>query len=759
MKFLSTSVDCRFNYLIRFFVVFFLFVVIILTTSSNVFAQSTSTQVVQTGNVPPIFNDPSKFKKDNSLSVEDELDAVRQHLIKNGISQSIVDRVDAFKTEAVNSKEQMPSFGPVDSQPVKVSFFTGQIKKRNLAIFNKLFSKKMNQGRRLAVNEYLQLGNEVLLSQAVKDKANELENDPLKMLNYVRNEIEYTPYYGSKKGPDSTLIERSGNDMDQAALLIAMLRYSKYPARYRQIDAKMSIREVEDMLGTQTPESAAEILSLNGIPYTYFVDQKNQPQFFVVEHTYIEAYIPYGHSRGVNMKDGGAKQWVPMDPSVNAYYYEQPVDIMAGLAKDGFSSEIFLDQYLQNGSDKQQPYEAFRSRVNTFLSSTIPSYTFEDAVVRYYPKLTNLSFIPKTLPYIVVADLDTYKFIPSLLRHTIELKIVDNKTTLLVHVAFVSDLAGKELLITYDPATSEDKKALETFYSLYDVVPLSLIEFTPSIKVNGYSIASTSARSTLGRYQNYSMEFKVPTRDIGGSVKNSSADLQNQSIISGNTNAIAFDLGHPAPLELRPQEDTKSSSYLGNQIMYHTALNYLYKLGQKIDEVKKMMGSETVPVASRATIFHNISVSYVNGMPFYFDWKGLGVDSSLKVNYFNRFEKNSAGYAKVFLAVFGPQISYDESNAFDDFKVESISAVKALKMVSSNAFQGITFKKITQTNEDQINSVSVSEGTKTALRTALKSGDTVYLPSAPFTYGVWSGIVYITINFEKGYASFVMGNN
>jgi hypothetical protein len=109
--------------------------------------------------------------------------------------------------------------------------------------------------------------------------------------------------------------------------------------------------------------------------------------------------------------------------------------------------------------------------------------------------------------------------------------------------------------------------------------------------------------------------------------------------------------------------------------------------------------------------------------------------------------------------VFGAQISYDESGFFDDFKVESISAVKALKMVSSNTFQGVTFKKFTLASINQINSIPVSEGTKVILRSALKSGDTVYMPSAPFTYGAWSGIVYITINFDKGYASFVMGNN
>jgi len=50
-----------------------------------------------------------------------------------------------------------------------------------------------------------------------------LGNDPLKIFNYVRNRISYVPYYGLKKGAVVTLVEGSGNDFDQCALLKALL--------------------------------------------------------------------------------------------------------------------------------------------------------------------------------------------------------------------------------------------------------------------------------------------------------------------------------------------------------------------------------------------------------------------------------------------------------------------------------------------------------------------------------------------------------
>src|SRR5260221_6646399 len=55
-----------------------------------------------------------------------------------------------------------------------------------------------------------------------------LENDPLRIFNYVHDHIPYVLYFGSKKGAALTLLEESGNDFDQCALLVALLRAARY---------------------------------------------------------------------------------------------------------------------------------------------------------------------------------------------------------------------------------------------------------------------------------------------------------------------------------------------------------------------------------------------------------------------------------------------------------------------------------------------------------------------------------------------------
>jgi len=68
-----------------------------------------------------------------------------------------------------------------------------------------------------------------------------LNNDAVEIFNYVRNHIDYEHYHGSRKGAKLTLLEGSGNDFDQCALLGELLKAAGhtnilYDARAVSID-------------------------------------------------------------------------------------------------------------------------------------------------------------------------------------------------------------------------------------------------------------------------------------------------------------------------------------------------------------------------------------------------------------------------------------------------------------------------------------------------------------------------------------------
>jgi RHS repeat-associated protein len=59
-----------------------------------------------------------------------------------------------------------------------------------------------------------------------------LQNDPVKIFNYVHDHIKFVFYFGSLKGAELTLLEQSGNDVDQCSLLMALLQAAGYSPGY-----------------------------------------------------------------------------------------------------------------------------------------------------------------------------------------------------------------------------------------------------------------------------------------------------------------------------------------------------------------------------------------------------------------------------------------------------------------------------------------------------------------------------------------------
>ncbi len=66
----------------------------------------------------------------------------------------------------------------------------------------------------------------------ITELARGLMHDPKLIYEFVRNHIEYIPYFGSLKGAALTLFDKSGNDFDQASLMVSLLRESGYITKF-----------------------------------------------------------------------------------------------------------------------------------------------------------------------------------------------------------------------------------------------------------------------------------------------------------------------------------------------------------------------------------------------------------------------------------------------------------------------------------------------------------------------------------------------
>jgi YD repeat-containing protein len=150
-------------------------------------------------------------------------------------------------------------------------------------------------------------------TQAIQDQAAALDNDPLKIYNWVRNNIQFVPTYGSIYGAELCLNRKTGNAFDTASLLIALYRESSIPAHYVHGKIQVPIDQARNWLGVDTPDAALAALVSGKIPATFVTDSGGTVTAIQMEHIWVSAYVDYIPSRAEVVHQGD--QYVVMDPS------------------------------------------------------------------------------------------------------------------------------------------------------------------------------------------------------------------------------------------------------------------------------------------------------------------------------------------------------------------------------------------------------------------------------------------------------------
>ena len=109
--------------------------------------------------------------------------------------------------------------------------------------------------------------------------------DPKKLFDFVRNNVRYTPYYGFRKGAVMTWLTRSGNDADQAELLVTLLRAAGYSADYERGWLYMPSTEARAWFGAQIGNATDPNIGLNRITASagYQTDVSSAAQFGIIQ--------------------------------------------------------------------------------------------------------------------------------------------------------------------------------------------------------------------------------------------------------------------------------------------------------------------------------------------------------------------------------------------------------------------------------------------------------------------------------------------
>ena len=134
---------------------------------------------------------------------------------------------------------------------------------------------------------------------------------------------------------------RSGNALDTASLLLALLRASNIPARYVYGVIEVPIDKMQNWVGgAETPEAAQRLLAQGGVPHLALT-RGGKVSALRMEHVWVEAFIDYVPARGAKHR-GGVSQgntWVPMDASFKQYRFQAGMDLEQMLP---FDAEGFI---------------------------------------------------------------------------------------------------------------------------------------------------------------------------------------------------------------------------------------------------------------------------------------------------------------------------------------------------------------------------------------------------------------------------------
>jgi hypothetical protein len=611
--------------------------------------------------------------------------------------------------------------------------------------------------------------SEISITAEIQSLAGTLENNPVKIANFVRNNIRYEPYFGAKKGAIGCLHEKICNDTDTSSLTIALLRSAGIPARYKKSLIVMPVEQLQKLLGVDETKTVFAALAWNKVP-VYLVsggtvsgetlatyDFTNETEL-ALEWTFVEAFYEYNEKGGnisneINFLESTTdeqvktklqaypeKQWIPIDAVVKPYTHTKKE---IAHSASGFNVTNLWTGFLQY-QGTQSPIEKFAQDLKTASGKDINTPEYQSAITA---ENKNYDILPSVPPYRLAIGTngsgsivpETWSVLPDIRKTkvTISLKNESNSSTILTHTYNGSEINNVPLNIQYEGATDTDKAVIESYGGIH-ATPADLVEIKPVFSMEYAKIGGAPADPALQIGDSLILQFDLI-------VNGENTGTSQKFSIAGNNEGVYLVLSRVqenALLDDETDPDFNSKVLLeGNSEL---ARQYLRRVQKTGDLLGKAMDRSTNTQIMRAVVTQNRVLTKVGDVPTTFDFKGLTIDAETYITgYSNRGDYKSL--EKDFHLLWGLQASYDEADIFEDITgLEAISTVKGLQYAYANPAQ-YTIQTISAANENIIDTLNLSANTKTNMHADIRAGQTIITPDKAVTKGTFTGLLYTSL--------------
>jgi len=650
---------------------------------------------------------------------------------------------------------------------------------------------------------------DVQITQAIRDLAISLGNKPVPIYNWVRNNIQFVPSYGSIQGSDMTLQTKRGNAFDTASLLIALLRSASIPARYVYGTIEVPADKAMNWVGgVSVPQAAINLMSQGGIPVVG-IGQGGAVSRLRLEHVWVEAFVDYVPSRGAVNRNPNT--WVPLDASFKQYQFAQGMEVKANVPFEvnSFISQIQLgatineaEGWVQNINQTliQQSLTNYQTQVTNYVNARKPDATVGDVLGMQAIIEENRPILLGTLPYTRIATGAKFQSVPDNLRWRFRYNVYASDTDRALDSPFISytqstpNLAGKKITLSFSPATQADQDTINSFMprphpdgtptqpnEVPGSLPGYLINLIPDLRVEG-QIVATGQTAIMGTelIQNAAVfnagtvqwETGADNRPTAGEYIATAVDLQATSqdqMIRLRTRLeqtrAKLEAFQQNPNDSILRQGLSKEELTGN-LMYAGVLWYFAAV-----HIASNSNARTANVVTHSMpSFGNFGITAQTllsfGVPRSVGFPGLQMDIDRIVGNECAKDANLATLVSFRNGV-GSQYSALEhavpeelfTNSNDPNRPQSVSAVKALAIAASQGQRIYTLSSKNQAaHATIISSLAIDFAVKQEITDALIAGKEVTVHQANISAFGFAGAGYVITDPENGAGAWKVSN-
>ncbi|MGQ0800520.1 MAG: DUF6531 domain-containing protein, partial [Pseudomarimonas sp.] len=580
-------------------------------------------------------------------------------------------------------------------------------------------------------------GHDATLSPAVLAQATALGNDYIAIADFVRTQIRTQWYVGAQKGADETLRTRAGNDIDQASLLIALLRASHAAARYVTGVVELPAPELATQLGIAESRVGAALAGI-GIAHQPVIRQGNISAYRI-EQVWVAAYLPMGNYRG-SAADLRAQSWIPLMPALKPVQFTpaQPTLLNAGV-----NLSNWIETYLTTPAELA-PWPTLRNALNLSLAQRQPPLVLEAGRAQHPLTATPLTLLPASTPFSVVAvNLEAAELLDEQrqwLRLVMRSGAAADSPIVFTSRWPLSTIQSRRLGLGYVPSTVEDQHLVNAAGGL-SAIPAYLIRVRPSVWLDGQPLAAGTSDLAIGSTHRLELELSGPAGSVTG----------NQLLRAGGVAALALDpQGESSPVN----EDLTASEPQSLQLLGRFAQRYQQDWSRDDADFAGLLGTSVFrPLPAATLVIGQYRNNEVLGLTDNLEFEGVAIDALLRpVEPIS--QRGDVAIEADWLRLSSLQGSALEHRLFKQlWAVDALSADSGLQLASS---RGIPRLRVLPGQNVSSLLAAHSLTVREQIAGWLARGMEVDVPRDPMTVESWSGSVWRVVNPASGESGFFL---